>query len=304
MAFPPGGEERRMIAVMGASGNVGGKVADLLLQQGQDVRVFGRSAERLEPLGARGAEVLRGDAMSFEHLQQLFRGTVSAVVVLPDNVADPRYVANRSTMSRAITEALRDEQVQHVVMASSVGAHRDEGVGPVVGLHELEGLLFGLANADVLSLRAAMHMEQNLLGAIPMIKEQHLNGGVIKGDLRFPLIATSDIAERAAGHLTKGDFTGHTVETILGPGDVTMNDVTLALGAALGVPDVAYVEFPPEGVKAALQGAGMSEEFASLLVEMQLAVNDGTMLEQSPRTPEATTATTVDTFLNTLMERA
>jgi uncharacterized protein YbjT (DUF2867 family) len=55
-----------MIAIMGASGNLGSKVADLLLQDGQDVRVFGRSTERLEPLGGRGAEIVVGDAIRAE----------------------------------------------------------------------------------------------------------------------------------------------------------------------------------------------------------------------------------------------
>ena len=55
-----------MIAIIGASGNLGSKVADLLLQDGQDVRVFGRSAERLEPLGGRGAEIVVGDAIRAE----------------------------------------------------------------------------------------------------------------------------------------------------------------------------------------------------------------------------------------------
>lgn len=290
-----------MIAVMGASGNVGGKVADLLLQDGQDVRVFGRSAEGLEPLGRRGAEIVVGDAISVDDVKSLFKDAVSALVVLPDNVADSRYVANRSEMSRAITQALRDQRVGHIVFANSIGADRDRGVGPVAGLHELEGLLFGLEETHVLSLRAAMHMEQNLLGSIPMIKDQKLNGGVIKGDLRFPMIATIDIADRAAGHLAHRDFVGHTVETILGPEDVTMNEVTLALGVALGIPNLPYVEFPSDGVKAALQGAGMSEEFASLLVEMQLAVNEGRMMDEVQRTAETSTPTRVEDFLSTAL---
>jgi uncharacterized protein YbjT (DUF2867 family) len=290
-----------MIAVMGGSGNVGGKVADVLLHEGQDVRVFGRSEERLEPLGRRGAEVAVGDAMRLDDLQMLFKDAVSALVVLPDNVADPHYVATRSEMSRAITQALRDKRVGHIVFASSIGADRDRGVGPVAGLHELEELLFGLEEANVLSLRAAMHMEQNLLGSIPMIKEQKVNGGVIKGDLRFPMIATIDIAQRAAGHLAHREFFGHTVETILGPKDVTMNEVTLALGAALGIPNLPYVEFPPDGVRAALQGAGMSEEFASLLVEMQLAVNEGRMMDEVERRAETITPTRVDEFLGTAL---
>jgi uncharacterized protein YbjT (DUF2867 family) len=290
-----------MIAIMGASGNVGSKVADLLLEEGQTVRVFGRSADRLEPLGGRGAEVVVGDAIRLDDLQMLFKDAVSALVILPDNVADPHYVANRSEMSRAIAQALRDQRVEHVVFASSIGADRDREVGPVAGLHQLEELLFGLEEANVLSLRAAMHMEQNLLGAIPMITEQKMNGGVIKSDLRFPMIATIDIAERAARHLVDRDFVGHTVETILGPDDVTMNEVSLALGAALRIPDLPYVEFPPDGVRAALQGAGMSEEFASLLVEMQLAVNEGRMMDEVQRTAETTTPTSVQEFLRTAL---
>jgi uncharacterized protein YbjT (DUF2867 family) len=290
-----------MIAIMGASGNVGGKVADLLLEEGQNVRVFGRSPDRLEPLGGRGAEVVVGDAIRLHDLQMLFKDAVSALVVLPDNVADPHYVANRSEMSRAIAQALRDQRVEHVVFASSIGADREREVGPVAGLHQLEELLFGLEEANVLSLRAAMHMEQNLLGAIPMITEQKINGGVIKSDLPFPMIATIDIAERAARHLVDRDFVGHTVETILGPDDVTMNQVTFALGAALGIPNLPYVEFPIEGVRAALQGAGMSEEFASLLVEMQLAVNEGRMMDEVQRTTETTTPTSVQEFLRTAL---
>ena len=291
-----------MIAVMGASGNVGSKVAELLLGQGQEVRVFGRSAERLEPLGRRGAEVVVGDAIDLDVLQVLFKDAVSALLVLPDNVTDPHYVSNRSQMSRAITQALRDQHVGHVVMASSIGADRDRGVGPVAGLHELEGLLFGLENANVLSLRAAWHME-NLLANLPMIKGQKINGSAIRGDHRFPMIATVDIAEKAAQHLLHRDFTGHTVETILGPEDVSMNEATRALGAALGIPGLPYIEFPPEGVKAALLGIGMSEEFATLLVESQIAINRDRVLDEVQRTAETTTPTRLEDFLKAALPR-
>ena len=36
-----------------------------------------------------------------------------------------------------------------------------------------------------------------------------------------------------------------------------MAEATTAIGRRLGTPDLPYVEFPPEGVKAALVGAGM-----------------------------------------------
>jgi uncharacterized protein YbjT (DUF2867 family) len=291
-----------MIAVMGASGNVGGKVTDRLLEENQPVRVFGRSAERLEQFAGRGAEVVVGDALDLESLHVLFEGAAAALVVLPDNVSDVHYASNRSKMSHAITDALRAQRVGHIVLASSIGAQRDRGVGPVVGLHEIEVLLFALEDAAVLALRAAWHME-NLLLNIPMIQQQKINGSAVKGDHRHPMIATVDIAHRAAEHLLKRDFAGHTIETLLGPEDVSMNEATRALGAALGIADLAYVEFPPEGMLAALQGAGMSAEFASLLVESQIAINEDRVMDGLRRTAENTTPTRLDQFLKSALGR-
>jgi uncharacterized protein YbjT (DUF2867 family) len=187
-------------------------------------------------------------------------------------------------------------------MASSIGAEKDRGVGPIAGLHELEELLFGLEEANVLSLRAAWHFE-NLLASLPMIREQKINGGAVKGDHKFPMMATVDIAERAAQHLLHRDFTGHSVETVLGPEDVTMREATSALGAALGIPELPYVEFPPEGVKAALQGAGMSEEVASLIVESQIAINENRVMDEVERTAESTTPTRLEDFLKGALPR-
>lgn len=178
------------------------------------------------------------------------------------------------------------------MFASSLGAEHAQGTGQVVGLHELEQLLNGL-DADVLSLRAAFHME-NLLLAVPMIQGQKMNGSAIKADLKYPMIACTDIAERAARRLLEG-FTGHTGETVLGPEDRSMSEATRTLGEALGIPDVPYVEFPPESFKVALQGTGLSEEFASLLVESHLAINDGLIVAE--RTAENTTSTSLDEFL-------
>jgi uncharacterized protein YbjT (DUF2867 family) len=292
-----------MIAVMGASGNVGSKTADRLLREGNQVRVFGRSPERLEPLRELGAEVIVGDALNTEDLQVLFRDADAALVVLPDNVADPHYASNRSRMSRAIVEALSDQRVGHVVMASSLGAERDRGVGPVNTLHELEELLFGLADTNVLSNRAALHMEQNFLPAIPVIQNQGINATAFRADLRMPLIATVDIADRAALHLASRDFSGHGVETVLGPEDLTMDEATQAVAEALGVSGVRYLQLPPEDTRGALQNAGMSEAFATLLVEMQVTANEG-LFDTVVRTPEATTPTTIRDFLQETIRRS
>ncbi len=82
---------------------------------------------------------------------------------------------------------------------------------------------------------------ENLLAAVPMVQEQKMNGSAIRGDLPFPMIACVDIAERAATHLLHREFASHSVETILGPKDVSMEEATRKLGAALGIPDLPNV---------------------------------------------------------------
>jgi hypothetical protein len=64
------------------------------------------------------------------------------------------------------------------------------------------------------------------------------------------------------------------------------------------VPDLPYVEFPPDGVKGALVQAGMSDQVAGLLVDMQLALNEGRFSEGVARAPESTTPTRIDDFLS------
>ncbi|HVH54499.1 MAG TPA: hypothetical protein VNA32_10270 [Actinomycetota bacterium] len=71
--------------------------------------------------------------------------------------------------------------------------------------------------------------------------------------------------------------------------------MTLALGACLLIPNLRYV------VKAALLGVGMSEEFASLLVEMLLSVNEGRMIDEVKRTAESNTPTRGEEFLSTAL---
>ena len=283
-----------MIAVMGAAGNVGSRVADRLLREERQVRVL-EHRRRLDGLAARGATVVGGDAAHPGDLRELFDGAESALVVLPENLADPDFTANRSRMSAAIADALAGSGVAHVVLLSTVGAGLADAVGPPAGLRELEQRLAGLA-PNLVVLRSGFYME-NLLAALPMVQSQHLNGSAIDPGLPIPMVATRDVAAEAAARLLRRDLGGHQVRLLLGPEDVTMAAATRAIGDRLGLPDLPYVQFPPDGVRAALAAAGLSEEVAALMVDMQLAMNRGWPFASVPRTAEAATPTTLETFL-------
>jgi uncharacterized protein YbjT (DUF2867 family) len=288
-------EEIAMIAVMGAAGNVGSKVADLLLRSGEDVRALQHTRE-LGGLRERGAEVVAGDAMKLEDLRAFFDGALSALVLLPENLADPAFVENRTAMSRAIVDALRAAGVGHVVALSTVGAALADAPGPPWGLHEFERDLRELEAVDVLMLRSAAYMDYLLFG-LPSIRAQKVNGSAVEAEVRFPMVATQDVAREAAERLVRRDFTGHEVRLLLGPEDVSMAEATRAIGARLGIPELPYVQFPPQDVKGALIGAGMSEQVAGLLVDQQLALNEGRYFQGVRRTPETSTPTRLEDFV-------
>lgn len=261
-----------MIAVMGAAGNVGSKVADQLLRAGRPVRVL-EHRHSLEALGRRGAEVVAGDLADAGDVGLLLKDVEAALVVLPDVVTDPEFTATRSRMSRVIAEAVAGSQVAQVVVLSTIAAGHPDAAGPAAGLRELEGRLAELDGVGVLVLRSPFYME-NLLTGIPLIRSQGINGSAIDGDLGLPMIATRDVAREAAERLARRDFGGHGVRLLVGPEDVTMRAATRALGERLGLPDVPYVQFPADGVWEALRGFGMSEEAAAEMVELQLAIGE------------------------------
>jgi uncharacterized protein YbjT (DUF2867 family) len=284
-----------MIAVPGAAGTVGSALADLLVRSNQRVRVL-EHRRSLQALAERGAEVVSGDLANPDDPKRLFQGADAALLVLPDDFTDPRFVATRSRMSAAMVEALRAARVPYAVLLSSAGARSDDAVGPPAGLRELERLLAGLEDLNLLVLHSAYYMH-NLLAGLPMIQQQGVNGSAIDGDLPIPMIAARDVTREAAERLTRRDFSGHRAKLLLGPEDVSMRQATAAIGALLGNPDLPYVQFPPAEVRGALVGAGVSEQVATLVVEMQLAMNRGWPFAGLRRTPETATPTRLDEFL-------
>jgi hypothetical protein len=76
-----------------------------------------------------------------------------------------------------------------------------------------------------------------------------------------------------------------------------MRQATSLIGSLLGLPDLPYVEVPPAQMKDGLVAAGMSEEAARLLVDMQLGINDGWFFGDVRRTPDTTMPTRLEEFL-------
>ncbi|MGB3095754.1 MAG: NmrA family NAD(P)-binding protein [Candidatus Deferrimicrobiaceae bacterium] len=289
--------------ICGATGNVGSRIAELLLAAGKPVRVIGRDRVRLAPLAAKGAEPMPGDLEDPTFLEKAFTGARAVFALIPPKLdaKDQRDYQNR--VGDALLSALSKARVPRVVTLSSVGAHLPEGTGPILGLHELESKFERLKEAGVVHLRPGYFMENHLYG-IPVIQGNGVYGSPTRPDMPIPMVATKDIGEEAARLLLVEPFTGHTVRYLLGPRDLTMTEATRILGEAIGDPGLRYVQFPEEDARKAMSGMGMSDSVVEALLEMERGFNTGKIRPTQERSAENTTPTTLEEFAQAIFAPA
>jgi uncharacterized protein YbjT (DUF2867 family) len=136
----------------------------------------------------------------------------------------------------------------------------------------------------------------NIYPQAELIKAMGFVGSPVAGDIAMPVVHTRDIGKRAAARMAERDFKGHTHEYILGPRDISYNEITAALGKAIGRDDLNYVQFPPDQAVVGLQQFGFSKNSAKLLVELAEGINNGVVQEDYDRTTANTTETTLEEF--------
>lgn len=284
-----------MYVITGATGHTGTRIAEALLAKGKQVRVVGRSAERLQGLAERGAEPFAASLDDVNATTRALRGASAAYLLIPPSYGEPDFRGYQNRVGQALAQAVSAARVSHVVNLSSVGAHLADRVGPIKGLHDQEERLNRLAGVNVLHLRPASFME-NVLFNINLIKQAGINGTPLRADLAIPMIATQDIAAVATRRLLALDFSGKTTQELLGPGDVSMAEATRIIGKAIGKPDLPYVQFPYEEAEKAMIGMGMSPDVARAFIEMYRAFNDGLLRPTEARSATNTTPTSFEAF--------
>jgi uncharacterized protein YbjT (DUF2867 family) len=285
-----------MYIVTGATGNTGSVVAGQLLARGQKVRVIGRSADRLQALASKGAEPFVADLTDAAALIKAFTGAQGVYVVIPPNARSNDFRAEQGRITDAFVQALERARVKQAVTLSSIGADKPAGTGPIAGLHELEEKINRVGELNVLHLRAAYFME-NTLAQAGIIHALGKTAGPLRPEVKVPMIATRDVGVAAAQALLAADFRGHETRELLGPRDLSYNDVTAIIGKAIGKPDLSYVQLPDEQLRPALQQMGLSANVAGLILEMSAAINAGHVRALEPRSPRNTTSTTYEEFV-------
>jgi uncharacterized protein YbjT (DUF2867 family) len=284
-----------MIAIIGSTGHTGAAAAEALLAAGEKVRVIGRTAEKLQPFVAKGAEPFIANVIDADAMTNALRGATSAYIMIPPDVKQKSLRAYYTVVTESLYTAIDNSGLRHAVVLSSIGAELSEGTGPVAGLHEMEESFKRLRDVNLLFLRPGSFME-NILGSVAIYKNMGFFAGLVKDSVKQPMIAARDIGQRAAAELRAMNFTGHTVKELHGQRDLSMDECAAIFGAAIGKPTLGYTQAPAMMAKPAMMQAGMSADYVDQIIELSSAINHNKLVMHEPRNSENTTHTTFETF--------
>ncbi|TIT49713.1 MAG: NmrA family transcriptional regulator, partial [Mesorhizobium sp.] len=129
----------------------------------------------------------------------------------------------------------------------------------------------------------------NILRQVEPIRNQGMFFGPISVDRKLPTCATRDIAAVASKLLLDSSWSGQDSVPILGPEDLSFNDMAQIMSQVLEKP-VRFEQISFEAFKAGFIERGASKAFAQAMVDMMVAKNEG-LDNAEPRTPESTTPT-------------
>jgi uncharacterized protein YbjT (DUF2867 family) len=281
-----------MYVILGATGNTGSIAADVLLSKGKKVRVVGRDLGRLQRFVDKGAEAFTADMSNMASLTKAFSGARAAYLLLPP----AKSPEDQERDSDGIAKAAKESGLRYAVHLSSYGAQLAKGAGPVSGLHSSEQKLSAIDDLNVLHVRAAYFMENNL-AAIGMIHKMGLFGNALAPDTKLPMVATRDVGNYVAQRLLDLDFSGKQTREVLGERDLTMTETTAVIAHRIGKPDLRYQQFPYDQVQQVLMQLGVPPKGAAMYIEMYKAINAGALVPLEPRSRENTTPTSIERFV-------
>lgn len=259
-----------MFAVMGITGNVGGAVADTLLQQGRQVRGIVRNKAKAQAWKEKGVELVTADYD--ENLVAAFTGVEGVFAMIPPNMTpDPGFPDSVARIA-AIKKAILAAHPVRAVFLSSIGSEKASGLGLITTTHMLEQEL-GDTGIPSAFLRAGSFTE-NIIHSIPAAQATGLYFAFYQPlEHPFPLVATEDIGRAGAKTLLQS-WHGNRFLEISGPAYYSSNDVAAALEKALSRP-IAGVAVPRETWVETMAEHGMTADRSGPYVEMLDSFNSG-----------------------------
>ena len=278
------------LAVTTPTGHIGSALVRRLLDRGRrDLVVLVRDAGRLDADVRDAVETREGALQNADYVRAATEGADALFWLSPNDWTTPSLFGWYQTLARSAAGAVEANGIGHVVHLSSDGAQNRDDHGPVSGLGRIEHAL-DQTDAAVRHLRPGFFFE-NFEAQVPPI----LGAGAVffpkPPETTTAMVATADIAARAAELLADLSWAGRDVVPLLGPEDLSYAQAAEVLSGALDRP-VAAQQVPPAALREQIAGMGATAEWADGMVTLYTRI--GTPgYSGADRTPASTTPTTL-----------
>jgi NAD(P)H dehydrogenase (quinone) len=253
--------------VTGASGRLGRRVVELLLQADVPVIATTRTPDTLRQRIRPGAEVRYADLDEPDTLHRAFTGVDR--VLLISTSSDPTRRRRLQRHGNAITAAER-AGVRHLVYTSITGVHRT-AVPSVYDDHSRTEEALAASTLEWTVLRHNLYADQ-LMDALPQALAFGRLTAVAPG-APIAYVTREDCARADAAALLRA-VDGHRIFEVTGPVAVDRATIAATIGAWCAR-HVAATRVDPVVLRAALVRAGMWQQVADTLVELETGIAEG-----------------------------
>jgi uncharacterized protein YbjT (DUF2867 family) len=279
-----------MIVLTTPTGDIGSQLLTNLLSHDEELRVIVRDPAKL-PDAVRGrVDIVTGSHGDPEVVGKAFADADAVFWIVPPDSQSPSLEVAFSGFTQAAADAFAASGVRHVVGVSALG--RGTPVAASAGLVTASLAMDDLIASTGVAYRALANPSfmDNLLRQVTSIRDSGVFTDTVDADRRAPSASTSDIAAVAAGLLIDRSWTGVDSVPVLGPEDLSANDMARIMSEVLGRP-VRYEREPLDALAARMTSYGLSDAFVRGMVDMMRAKDEG-LDDGIARTPQTSTPTT------------
>jgi uncharacterized protein YbjT (DUF2867 family) len=278
-----------MIVITAPVGQIGRQVLANLLSSGEQLRVIARDPSQLPAEVRENLDIVVGSHGDAAVVDKAFAGADAVFWLTP---LDPRAASVEAAFAgftRPAAAAFKRHGVGRVVGVSMLGRGTPWAgrAGFVTGSLAMDDLI-AASGVAYRALTNPYFMEDTVRQATS-IRDQGVFSYPIAGDRKLPAVATRDIAAAAARLLLDASWGGAGEVPLLGPEDLSFNDMAAIMSQVLGQ-DVHFQQITFESYKDRFVRLGMSDAMAQGYTDMAWAKNEG-LDNGVQRTPENSTPT-------------
>ncbi|OON40384.1 NAD(P)-dependent oxidoreductase [Izhakiella australiensis] len=260
-----------MIAITGATGQLGRQVIDTLLKSvaAKDIVAAVRSPEKAADLAARGLQVRQADYAQPATLSGAFAGVEKLLLISSSEVGQ------REAQHQAVIDAARRAGVKLIAYTSLLHADRSPlGLGVE---HRATEAALQASGIPFVILRNGWYSENYAASIAPAIAHGVFAGAA--GEGRIASAARQDYAEAAAAVLVKEDQAGKIYE-LAGDSAYTLTEFAAQIAASSGK-SVSYQNLSEADFTALLKGAGLPDGLAAMLADSDVGASQQGLFDDS-----------------------